>query len=191
MIMSPFLKPDLKEKQFRLHNTPPLKRYKGEFKVWMSKPATLLVSRINYCIVNYTSRLGEAAGGTCICRWERSRGRLRPHEDHRESHLSLAANFSRMEASWTFTWQKIGEEGLNYDQSRGTASRKKQLRANKHSGKERPGRKLFKVLYGLCRSERFPNLKMLVVVCNSVPCRLDVRLSAVICLHVTLSSFSP
>lgn len=191
MIMSPFLKPDLKEKQFRLHNTPPLKRYKGEFKVWMSKPATLLVSRINYCIVNYTSRLGEAAGGTCICRWERSRGRLRPHEDHRESHLCLAANFSRMEASWTFTWQKIGEEGLNYDHSRGTASRKKQLRANKHSGKERPGRKLFKVLYGLCRSERFSNLKMLVVVCNSVPCRLDVHLSAVICLHVTLSSFSP
>lgn len=93
MIMSPFLKPDLKEKQFRLHNTPPLKRYEGEFKVRMSKPATLLVSRINYCIVNYTSRLVEAAGGgTCITK---PRTPQAPRK-HQESHLCLAANSSRM-----------------------------------------------------------------------------------------------
>lgn len=49
------------------------------------------------------------------------------------------------------------------------------------------GRKLFKVLYGLCHSRRDSNPKMLVVVCNSVPCRFPKGLSALICFHVTLS----
>lgn len=33
-----------------------------------SKLATLLGSKINYCIVDYTFRLGKAAGDTCIWR---------------------------------------------------------------------------------------------------------------------------
>ena len=62
MLMSLFLKPDPREKRSYFHNAQNFKHCQGELilvKLEISKLATLLVLRVNYCIVNYTLRFGE------------------------------------------------------------------------------------------------------------------------------------
>lgn len=156
----------------------------------MSKLATLLVSKINYCIVNYTSRLGKAAGDTCICCWELSHRRLRPHKSIRSHTCALpliSAECKRLDIhlaeDW---WERRRREGLNYV-SLGVRllAKSNGCTINIQSGEawERNCSKC----YMACVIVRFSNLKMLV--CNSAPCRFNTRLSTVIGLHKALNNF--
>lgn len=105
--------------------------------------------------------------GTCICCLKRSHKRLRPHESIR-SHTCALSLISAECKHFNIHLGDYGmgrdgwEGGVNYVQSRDTASHKSTVYAEKkHSGKRGWGKKLFKVLYGLCDNKGYSNPKWL------------------------------